>query len=140
MSEFAGVRLFLRLMVDPGWAVWLVAIAFLLSVSSGIGDSYDYVFHTAGGAAIAFFAYRTASIAPGLASRIKQSSRPMFAFVTALIVAALWEVAEFAADRLLGTNMQHGPLETLRDFAFGALGALIVCLVFAAKAKRGKPD
>jgi hypothetical protein len=121
--------MFLRLLVDPGWAVWLVAIAFLLSVSSGIGDSYDYVFHTAGGAAIAFFAFRTAFIAPGLAARIKPRSRPLFAFVTALIVAALWEVAEFAADRLLGTNMQHGPLETLRDFAFGALGAAIVSIV-----------
>ena len=131
-----GVWLFLRLLVDPGWAVWLVAVAFLLSVSSGIGDRYDYVFHTAGGAAIAFFAYRTACIAPGLASRIKQTSRPMFAFVTALIVAALWEVAEFAADRLLGTRMQHGPLETLRDFAFGALGALIVCTCATLLAQR----
>ncbi len=46
-----NVRMIFRLMLDPGWAPIAVAVAFLLSVGSGFADTYDYVFHAAGGAA-----------------------------------------------------------------------------------------
>ncbi len=78
---------------------------------------------------MAFFALRTMLIVPSLASRIPASSRQMFALVVALAVAAIWEVAEFAADRVLGTSMQHDGRETVRDFAYGAAGALLVIVV-----------
>jgi hypothetical protein len=126
----------LRLLLDPGWAVWAVALAFLLLVPNGVADRFDYLFHTAGGAAIAFFAYRTVSVTQDFAARIKSPSRPLFALVCALVAAALWEAAEFVADRTLRTQMQHDLLESLRDIAFGALGALAVCVVVWKSTRR----
>ncbi len=135
-----NVWTFLRLMVDPGWAPIAVAVVFLLLVGTGIPDRYDYVFHATGGASIAYFAWRTASLAPSLTRRVPASSRPVFALVVALAVAALWESAEFAADRLLGTSMQHGMRETFRDFAYGALGALAVVVVARLVARPAPGD
>jgi hypothetical protein len=123
-----GVWMFLRLIVDPGWAPIAVAVAFLLSVGSGYAESHDYVFHTAGGAAIAYFALRTASIVPSLSKRVSLAGRPAFAFLAAMTVALLWEVAEFCADQWLGASLQGGIFETLRDVAFGAIGALVVAV------------
>jgi hypothetical protein len=121
-----GLRVGLRIVLEHGWAPAAVALAFLLSVGSGFADRYDWVFHLAGGAAIAYFVLRASSAAPGLASRILRTSRPLFAFGVSVVVALFWEIAEFLADRFLGTAMQHGPLETLRDLSYGALGAALV--------------
>ncbi len=131
-----NVWMLLRLMVDPGWAPIAVAVAFLLSVGTGFADTHDYVFHVAGGAAAAFFALRTMFLVPSVASRIPTRSRPVIALVVALVVAALWEVAEFASDRMLGTSFLHGIRETVSDFAYGAAGALLVIVVALVTTQR----
>jgi hypothetical protein len=107
----------------------VVAVAFLLAAPTGFGDSHDYVFHTAGGAAIAYAAWRTVALVPLLADRVVAPSRPLFALAAAAVIAVLWEVAEFVADRELGTTLQHGAVETGRDLAFGIGGAALIALV-----------
>jgi hypothetical protein len=59
----------------------------------------------------------------------------LFAFVFAVAVGALWEIFEFAMDRLLGTNMQKpmlgdpsGLTDTMWDLILDASGALVVSL------------
>ena len=114
-------------MVDPGWAPAGVAAAFLVLAGTGIADRYDYLFHAAGGAAFAYFFWRCAALVPSLSRRVRVGTRSIFAFAGACVVAVLWELAEFGADRWLGTSYQGGLFETLRDLAFGALGAAAVC-------------
>jgi hypothetical protein len=127
-----NLRLLLRLLLDPGWVLIIVAAAFLASVSSGFAESHDYLFHLAGGAAVAFFAWRSIGLVPNIATRIAPRKRPIFAFVAALTVAALWEAAEFVADGTLGTSLQNEQGEALRDFGFSALGALVLTVVVRA--------
>lgn len=116
--------LLLRLLVEPGWAPVAVVVGFLLAVPSGFADTYDWVFHSSGGAAVAYFTWRTLV----LLKRAQPRARPLIALVVATGIAVLWEAAEFVADRVLGTSLQHGAGETLRDLAFGAVGAVVVCL------------
>ena len=67
--------------------------------------------------------------------RIELHMRPrfvaLFAFVFALAVGGVWEIFEFAMDRLTGTNMQKpmfgdpsGLTDTMWDLIVDALGAL----------------
>lgn len=57
----------------------------------------------------------------------------LFAFVFALAVGTLWEIFEFAMDRIFGTNMQKpmfgdpsGLTDTMWDLIVDALGALFI--------------
>lgn len=132
--------LLLRLLVDPGWAPIVVAVAFLMSVPSGFAESHDYVFHLAGGAAVAFFAWRSAALVPSMASRIAAHRRPLLAFAFAVIVAALWEAAEFTADGALGTSFQNVRGEALSDFGFSCLGAALFAIPARALQNPVSPD
>ncbi|MDD2627931.1 MAG: hypothetical protein PHR25_05570 [Clostridia bacterium] len=60
----------------------------------------------------------------------------MFAFCFALTIGVFWEVFEFAADRLMGLNMQKfrlpgedGLVDTMTDLIVDAIGALIVTTI-----------
>ena len=136
MTSLPNVRLFLRLMVNPGWAPIVVAAAFLAVSGTGLGARYDYVFHAAGGAAFAYFIWRCAALVPSLSKRVRDTQQIVFAFTGACLVAVLWEVAEFGADQWLGTTLQGGLLETLRDLAFGAIGAAVVCVLISLLVRR----
>ena len=57
----------------------------------------------------------------------------LFAFTFAVTVGALWEIFEFAADQLLGTNMQKpmlldpsGLTDTMWDLIVDTLGAAVI--------------
>lgn len=59
-----------------------------------------------------------------------------FAFLFAVAVGAIWEIFEFAMDRLFGTNMQKpmlgdpsGLTDTMWDLIVDMLGALVVSLI-----------
>lgn len=118
--------LVLRILGEAIWAPLVVSVAFLLSVGSGHADTYDWAFHLAGGAAIAYGALRVVSLAPGLAARTTRRTRPAVSLFVALGVAVLWEGAEWIADRTLGTRLQHGALESARDIGYGAIGAVAI--------------
>lgn len=49
-------------------------------------------------------------------------------FSVSMMVAAMWEVFEFAADELLGATMQHGNTDTMVDIVLAMLGSLIATL------------
>jgi uncharacterized membrane protein YjdF len=60
----------------------------------------------------------------------------LFAFVFAVALGALWEIFEFAMDRLFGLNMQKpmwgdpsGLTDTMWDLIVDAVGALLVSLL-----------
>ncbi|MGI1679812.1 MAG: hypothetical protein K6L75_13810 [Cellvibrionaceae bacterium] len=59
-----------------------------------------------------------------------------FAFLFAIAVGALWEIAEFGADQLLGANMQKpmlgdesGLTDTMYDLMVDTVGALVISIL-----------
>ncbi len=49
-----------------------------------------------------------------------------FALLTAFSIAGLWEIWEFASDKILNTNAQNGSLDdTMYDIIAGSLGGII---------------
>lgn len=81
-------------------------------------------------------AFLTAPIVYGLIVRLRErdarpapSARSVGAgLLTALVVLALgamWEVVEYAADGLLGTDFSQGPADTLSDLAADAVAAAL---------------
>jgi len=72
--------------------------------------------------------------------RAQLSMRPrfvaFFAFLFAVTVSVLWEIFEFAMDRIFGTNMQKpmlgddsGLTDTMWDLIVDVIGALIISLL-----------
>ncbi len=67
----------------------------------------------------------------------------VFSFSFALAMGALWEILEFAADTVFGTNMQKSGLrDTMYDLIVDAGGALATALVgfLYLKRKRTRPE
>lgn len=66
-----------------------------------------------------------------------------FSFSLALAIGALWEIIEFTADSIFGTNMQKSGLrDTMYDLIVDAGGALATALVgfLYLKRKRKRPE
>lgn len=60
-----------------------------------------------------------------------QVSASIIAFLTfsvSMMIAALWEVFEFAVDEILGATMQRGNTDTMIDIVLAMLGSLIATL------------
>jgi uncharacterized membrane protein YjdF len=67
---------------------------------------------------------------------MRPSFLALFAFFFSLGIGALWEVFEFAMDRMLGLNMQKpmlgdpsGLTDTMWDIVVDAVGAAVISLV-----------
>ncbi|HNX01407.1 MAG TPA: hypothetical protein PLE74_11190 [Candidatus Cloacimonadota bacterium] len=79
----------------------------------------------------------------------------LFSFCFAIMIGTLWEIFEYSADALLGTNMQKarnlelvygifdtrlGVIDTMQDLMVDAIGALFVSIVGFVHLKFRKPD
>lgn len=60
----------------------------------------------------------------------------LFTFLTASAGAGLWEIFEFAADKVAGGGMQRGMVDTLTDMIAGNLGGLGYCGYIYLKERR----
>jgi len=137
----------MRLVLRAGWAPLLV---FLMhgTLAGWVFDIYtlhprfDVPMHVLGGFAIAYFL--TACVAAVPREVIEQSARPLAEAVVVIgltITAAVgWEFAEYVSDNLLGTHLQHGLDDTMRDMAFGILGGLVFVLVRFWRGRLGHPE
>jgi hypothetical protein len=83
------------------------------------------VAHSAGGATVGFALTR---------SDFRRSVSPRARYSAILLAVAVigvgWELVEFLSDRVFGTGLSGGSLDTALDLAWDVLGALI-CLVIA---------
>ena len=120
-----------------GWApVGVLVLHFVLAALFGHRRELDPVFHFLGGAAGAYFLLRMLDGYPERLPRAwaRNGSRTI---VFAMIgVALLWELAEFGSDRVLGSHIQQGPLDTWSDVALGAAGAVAAVWVETVRARR----
>lgn len=131
MHALSAGRWVLGVLVNPGWAPLGVVILHLLLAEFGLTERFDRLLHFLGGAAIAYFVFGLINRAPGLAAGIPSWFLYLFAFTAVCTVATFWEFGEFASDQFMGTAIQRGLTETIRDLFYGVLGAL-ACLVITA--------
>lgn len=89
---------------------------------------WDTALHTLSGVALGFIGFVTMHT---LYARHRVNMGPfflaIFSFVFAVALGALWEIFEFTADNLIGTNMQkNGLRDTMWDLIVDTLGALFI--------------
>jgi hypothetical protein len=51
-----------------------------------------------------------------------------------------WEFAEFSVDQLLGTNIQLGLANTIKDMAMGILGSILIVLIRVWQLRIGRSE
>jgi hypothetical protein len=91
---------------------------------------WDAVLHTSSGLALGFIGFL---ILYSLYRADRLDARPaliaVFSFCFALALGVLWEVFEFAADSIVGSDMQKsGLVDTMWDLIVDAVGALIAAI------------
>jgi hypothetical protein len=134
-----------RVMTIGGWAPLTV---FLVHVVAGVLGAYtrwpdtDIPMHLAGGVAMAFFLSRCFR---ALSRGVVRSGRLVvleLVLVGSLTItsAALWEIAEFACDRTLGSSIQVSLANTMQDMAIGIAGALAFVVFRARQLRAGRRE
>ena len=89
----------------------------------------DPLFHFLGGVAGAHAILRAAVAFPQLIPRVAVGYSAQFAVATVSVATVLWELAEFASDRLLGSRIQFGWSDTGLDLVLGIGGAVVGVLI-----------
>lgn len=115
-------------------------VAFILGELAGqllgfheIVPEYDAIMHFVGGALV------SSVIINFLVERLHQYSYITNVFAT-LGVGALWEIAEFAADAILGTALQPGLGDTMLDLIVVLSASVIINTIYWWRhVKRGLP-
>lgn len=97
---------------------------------------WDIVLHTSSGLLLGIFGFLLVYVLnENKQAQINMRPRfvALFAFLFAIATGALWEIFEFSADKLLGTNMQKpmlgddsGLTDTMWDLIVDTLGALAI--------------
>ena len=114
---------------------------------------WDQTLHATAGLLLGLLGFLIAHVL-NQSDRMGQPLRPafvaLFAFLFALGIGALWEIFEFAMDRLFGLNMQKpvpgdpsGLTDTMIDLTLDAIGAGLVALAgwrYLLKARRRYVD
>jgi len=93
--------------------------------------------HMMGGVAISFFFWRSLELLDVKLECLHLSAESLlkvFAISMTAATAAIWELAEYTGDRILGTTMQDGLGDTMLDMFLGiACGAVYIILVHRRK-------
>jgi len=94
----------------------------------------DIITHTLGGGAIAW-GWIT------IANRYNAKSPKLISFITAVgvvaLVATFWEFYEFILDSYIGSHINQPTVQdTMGDYLFGLIGALIISLLRIKKSAR----
>ncbi len=118
-----------------GWAPIAVFVAHVIA-SRVLGTylafpSLDIPMHLAGGAAIAFFFWRSLHIQESrfAIGEMAPASAGLLSFTAVGTAAVVWEFAEWISDRFMGTYAQLGLEDTLLDMLLGIAGGLVFVMV-----------
>lgn len=132
---------FVRILREAAWAP--VAVLSLNFFVVRLYEDFFWLLHLLGGAALGFFFHQAIRIAGDLLGSLRAFAQYVFAFGLACTVGLFWEIAEFAIDRILLTQLQEDLTETMSDLILDVTGAavalaVIACLGFVARSRR--PD
>jgi hypothetical protein len=141
----AFVKMIVRVAtVGGGWAPLGVFIAHLLAAYVLLlyerWPPVDIPLHFFGGVAIAFFLSRSFHAWPSEAIRADRRALLELLLVGSLTVTAatLWEFAEYICDHTLGTQLQFGLADTMKDMAIGIGGGIAFLLARARQLRVGR--
>lgn len=140
-----------RVYVPPEFQLIAVAFVFLSLFLGSAGDFYyrfwwwDIVLHVGSGFLLGIVGWITLFMM-NETDRLPPGVRPeflcFFGVTFAVFLGVLWEVFEFAVDRLApGVNMQSletGIVDTMQDLMVDLAGAVIVALMGLAYARSGR--
>ena len=111
-----------RLLREALWAPAAIALAaFVLARVPGL-DLW-WLLHLAGGAAVAFCYLRLIALAGHRFGTMHAGVRYVLAFALACSTSLAWELAEFALDETLGSDLQEGLMDTMSDLMLSVCGA-----------------
>ena len=122
MELFASLLQALR---RGAWAPLSVLVLHQICTKAGWRSHSDWPLHFLGGLAIAIFLHHLISAVDSSASKWLHLAQT---FCAAATVALFWDLAEFASDEILGTEIQHSLRETMLDLCFGVAGAAVCCV------------
>lgn len=64
-------------------------------------------------------------------TRVPVTWVPFLIFVSVLSMEGVWEILEFSLDHVIGTGMQHGLEDTMKDIVANSLSGIVAGLGFA---------
>jgi hypothetical protein len=119
-------------------ALWAPALVYFLHslAADWLGHEpyVDPVMHFSGGAAIAFFFWRSAECIP-------RSISTRWVFGLTALVAIAWEIAEYLLSLSNGWAMFWSPANALRDVVLGMSGAVLIIFLYTnSKPRQYKAD
>ena len=71
-------------------------------------------------------------------TRVPMTWIPFLIFVSVLAMEGVWEILEFIVDMLMGTGMQHGLEDTMKDIVANTASGIIAGLGFAYYISRSR--
>jgi len=132
--------------------IFIVLSHFVLGSTLRLFDQgwhFDKILHTASGAVVAGIGI---TLALAKTKGLKRGHMLLFAFCFSMMVAVMWEFAEFGIDAIFRTNMQRwqddpyqtvfgtpmgsGLIDTMMDMITHAIGALVVVVGYVIYKKR----
>ena len=117
-------------------ALWAPVLVFILHhlVAGWLGHEpyVDPVMHFCGGAAIAFFFWRSAECC-------QRSISNQWVFWLTTLVAIAWEIMEYLLLVYRGWAMDWGAVNSLRDLILGMSGAALI-IFLNTRSKRSQHD
>ncbi|KQM12218.1 hypothetical protein AOA80_03515 [Methanomassiliicoccales archaeon RumEn M1] len=70
-------------------------------------------------------------------TRVPVSWTPFLILVSVLAMEGVWEILEFAMDSIVGTGMQHGLEDTMKDIVANTVSGIVAGLGFAYYVSKG---
>lgn len=120
------MRFILRISREAAWAPIAVVILHSLAGKLFGHEPYvDPVMHFLGGVAITFFFYCLFALPFEPFGTLSLLTLNFLAFGLACTAALFWEFSEYFIDQWLGTHMQGGLDNTMRDLLLGTSGAFL---------------
>src|SRR5262245_26003918 len=111
---------FIKISRRVAWAPLSVLIAHSIFARLFGHEPYvDPIMHFSGGVAAAYFFRKASIIGAEALGSLTDISRDLLSFGLTCSVALFWEIAEFASDTFLGTNVQISNANTMRDLILG---------------------
>lgn len=112
----------------------LVAVSLYIHVMGHVGGYYislapyyDKLAHLVSSATVALIAFFIAALAEHRGEvRLTVPIAIIFIVSTTLAAGTLWEIYEFVADEVFGTDLQYGNTDTMVDLIMDLAGAVIV--------------
>lgn len=113
------------------WAPISVLILHAIVLRTPWRQTLDWLLYFLGGAATAYFLFHAARLLTQVLGQLRMPTHYMLAFGLTCTIAVGWEIIEFLSDQILGTQVQHSLVETMRDLICGVLGAVfsLVCVL-----------